>query len=883
MSNERRSTVILRSNLYPVRTGRVVSDKDFLAAINDPKALHRLRAYGPRGDQYLNKLQQRQEDKGQHCTPALDDDYPWGTVIIDGVQKVVCKCTNYRCPEFHKCRPDFVSPDDDPIHFYGLPEEQQNEVAAAAPTLAQDSRESEDGQATNTQAPISPTIHEQTFEEGLRSLATQPRKGLIDSGGTAATPEAATNQAPEVTPQPSTHAGEAQTQKAPAAEAMTPETATPKPQEVPVANVPRPALDPEQRRVVTASASKRLYVNAGPGTGKTHTLIERIKYLLNVEHVSPSSILVMSYTNAAVSVVQSRLCAAALAGEIDAVWQDVDVLTFDKWCTRLLVWAKGETPNEVKGPLGTYDERISKAAFYLGRHPGIVSSCSHLFVDETQDLVGPRARLTLNLIKAVPENCGITLLGDRCQSLYDYEADRKHFIDSEGFYDHLRENWTFTELLLERDHRMEGKKRQVDLTALRGCLLSRDADSAAAEVGSLVNALPQPDCPLQRMEENELSQPECLGTFAILTRSNVEAMTIGARLHRKGIAHVVSRTLREHHPTRLLADILLSAGHDTIDEADFIQQAARYGVGEDRAFGMWMDLASLSRSTVEGTRRHVGDILKDVYESVLPPTLVARPDAGAKVFVGTIHSAKGREFDTVWLLKEDLEGISEKPDLNEAKVAYVAMSRTRSQMGLQTLHDANGEQGNSRWSSLNDNSRCYEARTMRTARRSRGKKRRLTRMELLNGSGCEQCDVDYASLGASAETQRSLRDGDLGGEDISNLPLRLRLLPNTAEDSLPGYGIYADDQSILLGTTSYKFVEAYRACYREVRKGEDDPPLPDEFDDIYLDQVISCIAPTSKAPAGARTFQSSVDGQTYAIWYGFTIGGFPQVNDSQSY
>lgn len=64
-------------------------------------------------------------------------------------------------------------------------------------------------------------------------------------------------------------------------------------------------LNDEQQEVVFDS-SKRLCCVAGAGTGKTRTILAKILYLTEVENVDPSSILFLTFTNAASNEFQER-------------------------------------------------------------------------------------------------------------------------------------------------------------------------------------------------------------------------------------------------------------------------------------------------------------------------------------------------------------------------------------------------------------------------------------------------------------------------------------------------------------------------------------------------------------------------------------------------
>ena len=77
---------------------------------------------------------------------------------------------------------------------------------------------------------------------------------------------------------------------------------------------------------------KPLLIVAGPGTGKTHTLIQRIAYLIREQKVPPQEILAVTFTNKAAQEMKNRLI--KLLGEDSAL---PFVATFHGLCLRLLM------------------------------------------------------------------------------------------------------------------------------------------------------------------------------------------------------------------------------------------------------------------------------------------------------------------------------------------------------------------------------------------------------------------------------------------------------------------------------------------------------------------------------------------------------------------
>ncbi len=90
-------------------------------------------------------------------------------------------------------------------------------------------------------------------------------------------------------------------------------------------------LNPQQKRAVTAGNGPVL-VLAGPGSGKTRVLTQRIAYLIAEEGVRPYQILAVTFTNKAAREMESRL--AALLQDLPT--QGMMLGTFHAICARLL-------------------------------------------------------------------------------------------------------------------------------------------------------------------------------------------------------------------------------------------------------------------------------------------------------------------------------------------------------------------------------------------------------------------------------------------------------------------------------------------------------------------------------------------------------------------
>ncbi len=66
------------------------------------------------------------------------------------------------------------------------------------------------------------------------------------------------------------------------------------------------ALTPEQLAVVRAPTDRCVLVNAGPGTGKTHVLVERFFHLVTEKGLAIPDVLMVTFTRKAAREMRER-------------------------------------------------------------------------------------------------------------------------------------------------------------------------------------------------------------------------------------------------------------------------------------------------------------------------------------------------------------------------------------------------------------------------------------------------------------------------------------------------------------------------------------------------------------------------------------------------
>jgi len=118
-------------------------------------------------------------------------------------------------------------------------------------------------------------------------------------------------------------------------------------------NNPLDSLNPQQQQAVTAGPGPVL-VLAGPGSGKTRVLTQRITYLINSLGVRPYNILAVTFTNKAAREMEVRI--SGMTGE-QTQWLTLG--TFHSICARILRREAGDLPFNSNFVIFDQDDQIS--------------------------------------------------------------------------------------------------------------------------------------------------------------------------------------------------------------------------------------------------------------------------------------------------------------------------------------------------------------------------------------------------------------------------------------------------------------------------------------------------------------------------------------------
>ena len=837
------STIQYKSNVYLLRNDFCFSDRMFMSKVHDPFALRQFKEQNfP-----FTTIQQKEYDLAAvHCMYAYADDYPWGTVIDEsGKENIVCKCIKTDCPYFKKCRPDF-SPEElnvlkenktvvQIIEQYDIKKNRRHNAEYQKSSLGEVLKKIK-LKKTDIIADRTP-FDKKSVVEPVAKPVTKPIVEPVAKPVTKPIVEPVAKPATRPVPKKRTKNG----------------------------NIPRSRItdfnsfkETEQLTIVEQNPEERTVVNAGPGTGKTWILIEKIKYMLSDLEMNPSDILILCFSRSAVEVIRNRLEEAADREELPLNWHQVDVRTFDSFATYLIAWIQdnipGILPKSYLLEYQNYDERIHTAAGILEKQEDLLSNYEHLIVDEVQDLVGVRAELVLSLLGSLPDKCGFTLLGDSCQALYDYLAvNDSTVMSSEQFYKEIFKNYGEAYYYsLTHNYRQGDDLGEVSVPYRKAILGGNDAlrTTEAKKLNSELNIY---DLNLMKIVPGKLKSLLKTGTLGILSRTNGQALQISSWLRAQGIQHTLQKPAHSQNFGVWIANILTGAETDVIDRQEFSELFEKYYPEKSYLCNKYWDALVSTQRDQTKTHHEIEDILRGILQNAHDPLLFDEPtDTPSAITVSNIHRAKGREFDSVLVLQDVLESMTdeENNDLLEHKVCYVALTRAKKKVEKISLKKQYI------YISKDGTRRCFKAGGY-------GSRKYLSHFEVGMGS-----DFNPRAYGESEETQEYIHD--------LKPDTRLKLLK--CPEGSKGYVLYRivpeDDEREVLGYTTPEFAKSMESAIQRIystSRSIEYRYYPNTFGDIYVDGLATCISSSDRGILGVKKYGGM------CIWYGLSISGFAQM------
>lgn len=579
-----------------------------------------------------------------------------------------------------------------------------------------------------------------------------------------------------------------------------------------------------QEEIIQAPVEQWSFVNAGPGTGKTYTLMKKITYMIEELETDPESILVMCFTNAAVNEIKARIKKYA-EEEGDRTFINVDVRTFHSFSWLLISQANelfNDRPNYRYIDISqlNFDQSIREATEIIQNFGDeVFGGCNHLIVDEIQDLTNERAHLVMTMVRECMKNgVGVTILGDSCQAIYDYSDDEKTCkLKSEQFYRYMFSDFYGRGKFykLEKNHRQSDCLINVT-HPLRTVILDGKKKNVREAIAKMKCTAPEitPKALSTKLSKDDLDRIADEGTLCLMCRNNAQVLATSNNLRKRGISHIVNAYDEFEYLADWIGKVFGLFTKEIMTKDEFIRfsESCNTDILPEVVWGRLQELIGSENNVLK-----VREILKAIAKSKVDDPIFRNVPRG-KLIVSNIHKSKGREYDSVIVEQKFVkrmvkDSTSEKSDdkyLEEAKTLYVAVTRPRKKLYFNNLAVTN-----------------VSLKRIKTGRKRwvRGDGKNLKRIEI---RACSDADINSYN---KTDLQEYIIENVMVGDEIK--------LAFENDDNSATYNIVhvSNVGERIVGRTTADFIEDVDAIISPYGS-----PWPRRITDLYVSGIHSRIA-----------------------------------------
>ena len=427
-------------------------------------------------------------------------------------------------------------------------------------------------------------------------------------------------------------------------------------------------LSDKQSEIITDDESKYIVVAAGPGSGKTRVLVHKLASLLLLEDVKHEPLLMITFSRAAATEFKKRLI--GLIGNAAAF---VEIKTFHSYCFDLLgkIGSLEESENVVKDAA----ELINKGEVESGRITKTV-----VVIDEAQDM----DENEFALIKALMnrnDDMRIIAVGDDDQNIYEFRGSDSKYL-KELIEDYGAKKYEMTE------NYRSGKNIVNFANAFAKTIQSRmktDDGIPVRNFDGIVKITKYDSNPEQPIV-NCIIERKHKGSVCVLTTTNDEALRVSGVLNRNNIpAKLIQSTdgfqmynlaeirfflkqIDNRLKTPVISDALWEDAKKRLENS--YNKSSCYEI----CLKMLLDFERVNKT------KYRMDLEEFIKESKYEDFYTEEKET---VSVSTIHKSKGREFDTVYML---LNNVPCNTDEEKRKI-YVGLTRAKEELYIHCNND----------------------------------------------------------------------------------------------------------------------------------------------------------------------------------------------------
>lgn len=248
------------------------------------------------------------------------------------------------------------------------------------------------------------------------------------------------------------------------------------------------------------------------------------------------------------------------------------------------------------------------------------------------------------------------MLGDDCQAIYDYQSEN---MSSKKFYEAIEKIFSCAQKVeFKKQKRLSPMLNQKSFL-LRAAIKSKDEKVISNLIQQILQSTSQKN--IKNIQEG-----------IILTRKNGKVYDISSNLK---IKHdILDNSINIHYPSwigYILGDYL----ENDIGIKEFERRViSKLNIKDkEKITDYWNHCKK-----IEGEKSDILNIEKLHNNMIISDNInIESSEKSEKVLISTIHKAKGKEFESVYLDKEIEKGINAEEIIDYAKLLYVAITRAK--------------------------------------------------------------------------------------------------------------------------------------------------------------------------------------------------------------
>ena len=428
-------------------------------------------------------------------------------------------------------------------------------------------------------------------------------------------------------------------------------------------------LSKRQMDIISDKDSRCIVVAAGPGSGKTRVLVHKLASLLLLGDVKHEQLLMLTFSRAAATEFKQRLMEL-----IGNAAHFVEIKTFHSYCFDIL------------GRIGNLEDAknvVAKAAEMINQgevEPNKIGK-TVLVIDEAQDM-GTEEYALVKALMTSNEEMRVIAVGDDDQNIYEFRGS-----DSGYMYQLTQERGSkiveMTENYRSAHHPVNFANDFLKIIDKR--MKSTPIISMRKEDGWVEVTRHQSKYMYQPLVEN-LLQHKDKGTSCVLTQTNEEAVILMALLRKQGISSKLIQSMEglrfwnilemryfmRYIDKRIKTPLITEELWEETKHATF----STY----DRSLSLMYVKRCVEQFEQTNKTKYFSDFKEFVFESSVEDFCDI---SGTDVVVSTIHKAKGREFDNVYMLVSD----NYVKDVHLMRRYYVGITRAKNRLFIHTNGD----------------------------------------------------------------------------------------------------------------------------------------------------------------------------------------------------